>query len=287
MAENKTPKKSPFYTRYRLVIMNDDTFKEESSFRLSRVNLYLLLTSVLMIIVVGVVALVVYTPIKEYLPGLDRTALRHEVLQMNDKIKMLEDSLHVRQRFIENIVNVINGTHDTSAQTVLLDTQAHSAIDVSTVSTEDSMLRNYIEKQSEFNLFNRNEKRNLESTLVHLFTPVKGILSKEFSRKKRHFGVDILAPENTTIKAALDGMVIFADWTIDDGYVIGIQHDNELVSFYKHNSVLHKKIGNFVQAGEVVALIGNTGERSTAPHLHFEIWYKGAAIDPTNYLYLE
>jgi murein DD-endopeptidase MepM/ murein hydrolase activator NlpD len=267
--------------------MNDDTFQEVSSFVLSRVNIYLLLSSVLMIIIFGVTALIVFTPIKEYLPGLDRTELKYEVMKMEEDITLLEDSLNARQRYIQNIINVINGRHDTSAKTLSEQAPNYEIIDVSSTNSFDSVLREEIEKESEFSLFNKSESRDLESILMHLFTPVKGVISKEYDKKGGHFGLDIVAPKNTTIMAALDGIVVFADWTLEDGYVLGIQHDNELISFYKHNSVLHKKIGNFVQAGEVVALIGNTGERTSGTHLHFELWYKGASIDPTDYLFLK
>lgn len=271
-------------SRYRLVILNDDTFEEESSFILSRENIYLLISSVLVTIILGVTAIIVYTPIKEYLPGLDRTELKHEVRSMNFKLKMIQDSLKARQRFIDNMLNVVKGVHDTAGVNKIIEDVNYDSINVSDVSIEDSLLRVDVEKENVFTLFDKDKKRDIESVLFHLFTPVKGMISGDYDNKTGHFGVDIVAPQNTSIKSALDGVVVFADWTLEDGYVLAIMHENDLMTFYKHNSVLHKKIGNFVQAGEIIAVIGNTGERTSGTHLHFELWHKGATIDPTDYL---
>ena len=270
--------------RYRLVVLNDDTYEEVSSFILSRINVYILITSILMCIILSVTALIVYTPIKEYLPGLDRTELKYEVRSLNKKITIIEDSLRARQLFIENVLNIIKGKHDTTGFNEKVDLEKHDSINVNKVSYEDSILRLEVEKENEFTLFDKSDIKDIESLLFHLFTPVKGMISREYELASGHFGVDIVAPVNSNIKAALDGIVIFSDWTLEDGFVIAIQHSNDLISFYKHNSVLHKKNGNFVEAGEVLAVIGNTGESTDGVHLHFELWYKGSSIDPTEYL---
>ena len=270
--------------RYRLVVLNDDTYEEVSSFILSRINIYILITSILMCIILSVTAIIVYTPIKEYLPGLDRTKLKYEVRSLNDQIQLIEDSLRARQLFIENILRVLKGTHDTTGFNEKIETTKHDSIDVNEVTYEDSMLRVVVEKENEFTLFDKSDIKDIETLLFHLFTPVKGMISREYEQAKGHFGVDIVAPKNSNIKAALDGIVIFSDWTLEDGFVIAVQHNNDLISFYKHNSVLHKKNGNFVEAGEVLAVIGNTGESTDGIHLHFELWYKGSSIDPTEYL---
>lgn len=272
--------------RYRLVVLNDDTYEEVSSFILSRINIYIIITTILMCIILSVTAIIVYTPIKEYLPGLDRTKLKYDVRALNTQILLIEDSLRARQLFIENILRVLKGKHDTTGFNEKIELAKHDSIDVNKVTYEDSMLRLEVEKENEFTLFDKSDIKDIEALLFHLFTPVKGVISREYEQAKGHFGVDIVAHQNSNIKAALDGIVIFSDWTLDDGFVVAVQHNNDLISFYKHNSVLHKKSGNFVEAGEVLAVIGNTGESTDGIHLHFELWYKGTSIDPTEYLSL-
>ena len=114
--------------------------------------------------------------------------------------------------------------------------------------------------------------------------PISGVISSGFDAEIDHLGVDILAPHDTPVKAIWDGHVITADWTLETGYTIGIQHSNDMVSFYKHNATLLKRTGAFVRAGEAVAIIGNTGKMSSGPHLHFELWLQGKPVDPTNYI---
>jgi murein DD-endopeptidase MepM/ murein hydrolase activator NlpD len=123
-----------------------------------------------------------------------------------------------------------------------------------------------------------------EADYRYLMPPISGVISSAFDAKTEHLGVDILAPHDTPVKAIWDGHVITADWTLETGYTIGIQHSNDMVSFYKHNASLLKKTGAFVRAGEAIAIIGNTGKLSSGPHLHFELWLHGKPVDPANYI---
>ncbi len=126
--------------------------------------------------------------------------------------------------------------------------------------------------------------KNVSMEQIFFSPPVSGPISSGFMPNLGHIGVDILAPKNTAVKAALDGYIFFSDWTLETGNTIGIQHENNIISFYKHNSVLLKKVGSFVKAGEAVAIIGNTGTLSNGPHLHFELWNNGEPVDPTEYI---
>ena len=151
-------------------------------------------------------------------------------------------------------------------------------------SKNDSLFRQSIEREGRFDVFSETTDRPLELINIAFYAPLKGIISDSFNLQNDHFGVDVLAPENEAIKASLGGTVVFSDWTSETGYSIAIQHDNNLISFYKHNSVLLKKTGELVKAGDAIAIIGNSGEFSSGPHLHFEMWHKGKAIDPEHHI---
>ena len=110
------------------------------------------------------------------------------------------------------------------------------------------------------------------------------MVTHSFNMAEGHYGVDVVAKENEFIKAALDGTVVFAGWTAGDGYVIELQHSNNLMSIYKHNSDLTKNVGDHVKAGEPIAIIGNTGETSSSTHMHFELWYNGTPVNPQDYV---
>ena len=145
---------------------------------------------------------------------------------------------------------------------------------------EDSLLREKVNKEDKYNLF---ESSGDQSNFV-LFPPVNGTISEGYSIKEKHFAVDVVIAANTPVKATADGTVIFAEWTVETGYVIIMEHNRELISVYKHNSEITKTQGDLVKAGEVIALSGNTGELSTGPHLHFELWSKGYPVNPTNFI---
>jgi murein DD-endopeptidase MepM/ murein hydrolase activator NlpD len=135
-------------------------------------------------------------------------------------------------------------------------------------------------------LLTANETKTSKESITNFFffSPLKGLVTNSFDMKEEHYGIDITAQENEAIKATLDGTVIMSAWTSETGYVIQIQHENNLVSVYKHNSALMKKVGQYVKAGEVVAIIGNSGELTSGTHLHFELWYNGNPIDPQEYM---
>jgi murein DD-endopeptidase MepM/ murein hydrolase activator NlpD len=145
------------------------------------------------------------------------------------------------------------------------------------------VLRQEIESEDKFSLTLGN-KNNTGISGYFFFSPVKGMVTHSFNMAEGHFGVDVAAKENEFIKAVLDGTVVFSGWTASDGFVIQLQHGNNLMSVYKHNSDLTKHVGDRVKAGEPIAIIGNTGESSTSTHLHFELWYNGTPVNPQDYI---
>lgn len=276
--EEKKPK---FFTRiknkYRLVILNDSSFEEMFSFRLSPLNVFLLLFSATIILIASVTAIIVYTPLRESIPGYTDVSIREDLTKMVLLSDSLEKELNQNKQYLENISLILKGEAPKELGNDSIIETNHSPEDALVKSEDDSLLRDYIEREESFSL---NEDNNSKSSQLLFFTPLAGSVTNGFNPAEEHFGIDIVAPKNEAIKATLDGTVIFAEWTVETGYVIQVQHQNNLTSIYKHNSVLLKKTGDIVKAGEAIAIVGNSGKLTTGPHLHFELWKDGSAIDP-------
>ncbi len=288
--------------KFRLVVINDDTLQEHFSFKLSQLNLYLLLSTLLVVSTLLIFALIVFTPIKYYIPGYGDDSVRRQVLELSTVTDSLDQIITRQNDYIGNIQKILSYNGDTLAMqqadslATLVETVADSAIylstlpsdtvDINRLSSAEQNLRNEIEQSDYYNLFGEGDEHLYFKGLtdVYLFPPITGHISDGFNANKEHFGIDIVAPENEAIKVIADGTVILSSWTVETGHVIAIQHDNNLLSFYKHNSVLLKKVGDFVRAGDAIAIIGSSGEHSTGPHLHFELWYKQAPVNPLEYI---
>jgi murein DD-endopeptidase MepM/ murein hydrolase activator NlpD len=147
----------------------------------------------------------------------------------------------------------------------------------------DSQFRKDFE-QSELSLITLTGNKYRELGEIFFFSPLTGFITDRYDVKKAHFGVDIGSKTNEPVKAIADGTVIMASWTQDSGYIIAIQHRGNLISVYKHNAELLKKVGNFVNAGEIISIVGNSGENTNGPHLHFELWYNGNSLNPEEFV---
>lgn len=274
---------------YRLVIMNHETFEEIGSYRLSLMSVYIFLSTLMVVVAFLVISLIVFTPLKRYIPGYGSANAQPELIRLNREIDSLEDMVEAQDLYNKNIRIMLAGEGETLRE-VPEDKYApgDSNLTVNRIE-EDELLRQEV-KMEEIRAIGQTEGIRSAETIdipleqLYFTPPLTGEVSAGFMREKKHFGVDILAPKNTPIKAVMDGWVIASDWTLETGHTIGIQHANNLVSFYKHNSVLLKEIGSYVRAGEAVAIIGNSGTLSDGPHLHFELWHKGVPIDPVQYL---
>lgn len=296
MTENKKPAEKllkKLSSKYRLVVMNDETFEEVSSFRLTRFNIYILLSTLLVILVTLITSVIVFTPLRQYIPGYSDIGIRKKVLTLTMKTDSLESIILANDTFLVNIQNIINGgvpIDKIDTPVIKSDNPNHfDTINLKRVSPTESKLRKEMEKEGTFSLnlnlsHDQMKKGGNNITDFYFFPPLKGYITNEFNPRQGHYGVDIVAPENEPIKSVLDGVVVFSGWTTETGYVIIIQHSNNLISLYKHNSVLLKKEGASVKAGDVIAIIGNTGELTTGPHLHFELWYNGIPINPKDYI---
>jgi murein DD-endopeptidase MepM/ murein hydrolase activator NlpD len=283
--QNKKPKKfEKLKYKYRFVILNDETFEEKFNFRLSRLNVYTALGVGSLLLIALVTVLIAFTPLREFIPGYTDVTIRKTGIENTLKLDSLENVLRQKEQYLDNINRIIQGEPLIYNDTVVVDSNLNYKNIVNEKIPEDSLLRVMIETEEKYNLFKSAGRTPSSISSLIFFNPIKGIITEQFNARKQHFGVDLVAPKNEVIKATLDGTVIFAEWTSETGYVIQLQHSNNLISIYKHNSVLHKKQGDKVKAGDVIAIVGNTGELSSGPHLHFELWYNGIPLNPEEYM---
>ncbi len=292
MAKEKNEhRKKKLYSRlinkYRLVIMNVDTFEEKASLTLTPMNVITVFGSVIIFLVTLTIYIIAFTPLREYIPGYPDGTTRRQYHMNVMKADSLQMELDTKNRYIENLKKILLGQTPADSITMKPDTLSKNKQLNMNVSKEDSLLRAEVEEEGRYNLSpaqRTGQKQDQGLSNIFFFSPLKGMVSEKYNLLQSHFGIDIVSPSNEPIKAALDGTVLFSSWTSDTGYVIGIQHENNLVSMYKHNSALLKKTGTYVKAGEVIAIVGNTGEMTSGPHLHFELWHNGKPVNPQEYM---
>jgi murein DD-endopeptidase MepM/ murein hydrolase activator NlpD len=280
---NKKKLQKKLLHKYRLVVLNEDTFEERFAIKLTRLNVFFLSSLAAIILVILTTLLIVFTPLREYIPGYSSTALQKQALDLDSKTDSLLKSINMNDAYINSLKSVLRG--EVSAVVINKDSifkaaQADTDVLELNPSKADSLLREKVRNEDKYNLF---ESATSVKDFV-FFPPVNGSISSGFEPNEKHFAVDIVVPTNTPVKATSDGRVLFASWTSDAGYVIIIDHGDELVSVYKHNSSLTKSQGDFVRSREVIAISGASGELSTGPHLHFELWSNGTPLNPTNFI---
>jgi murein DD-endopeptidase MepM/ murein hydrolase activator NlpD len=268
--------------RYRLIIYNDSTFQSVWSMKLSRLKVFTFTSLLSALIVILVILLIATTGLREYIPGYPKAEYRQMLVRNALIVDSLESELHKRDQFFYGIQAIISG--ETPEDVLMPDTSVRiEDIEFQEFNHDSVFEDKLIAEQLSLSLQN-NQKRNVELSQIHFFSPVKGIVSEGFNRGDNHFGIDLVSSANSMILAVLDGTVIFSDWTLETGYVIYIQHEADLISVYKHNAELLRQTGDKVDAGEAIAIIGNTGELTSGPHLHFELWHNGTALDPEQYI---
>lgn len=272
--------------KYRLVVLNEETFEEKFAIKLTRLNVFVIVSLSAIFLVFATTLLIAFTPLKEYIPGYSSIMLKNKATRLNYKVDSLEQAIVLNQQYLESIkrvlkgdVNTIEFNKDSIIKAAELDI---SEIDLSP-SKEDSLLREKVDKEDKYSLF---ESATSKVSFV-LFSPVTGTISEGYNPEEKHYAVDIAVANDTPVKAVADGTVILAEWSVQTGYVIILDHGNGLISAYKHNKSLTKEQGKLVKSGEVIAISGNAGELTTGPHLHFELWSNGYPIDPTTFIDFE
>lgn len=285
MAKNDTKKRS-WRDKYRFSVYNDKTFEEVWHVRMTRYNGFILLSFIVLMIVGITASLIAFTNIREFIPGYpDGNTIRN--MRMNVlKLDSLEIELEKRDLYFRNLNAIISGEEPLD-RVAGQDTLANYENITFNSSEEDSLLRLQVEREEQYNLTLSTNLRseNFSLSNVHFFPPVKGIVSGSIDPRTKHYGTDIVTTPKAIVSAALSGTVMFTGWTMETGYVIQIQHANNLITVYKHNATLLRQAGDIVSTGEAIGIVGDSGELyTTGPHLHFEIWYNREVLNPEHYI---
>lgn len=276
-------------SKYKLAIFNEQTYEEVVVLRLSRLNVFTLVGAFGILLIILVIFLISFTSLREFIPGYPSPNERLLIVRNAQRVDSLSIEINKRNQFINNFQSILKGEEpdvqspkDREQESSNQETRAQIQF---SRSEQDSIFRKEVEREERFNLSVRQSTTKLialENTFF--FSPIKGMVVNAFGDSRGHFGVDIVAAPGARVSAVMDGSVIFSGWTVETGYVIQIQHPNNLLSIYKHNERLLKEVGQSVKAGEAIAHVGNSGELTTGPHLHFELWYNGMPLNPEEYL---
>lgn len=274
---------------YRLVVMNNDTFEETGSYKLTLLNVYVMISTVIVLVALVVFLFIAFTPIRRYIPGYGDIEQHEALMDIHRQMEAMEKQMAAQEEYSENFRRILVGDVETieDVQQEAIEQGTVDSLVVEKIATDEELRREVeLEEIGTTAQLSRASGFSSDKPLAQLYftPPVTGEISAAYEPGIDHFGVDILAPKNTPIKSVMDGFVFISDWTLETGNTIGIQHANNVITFYKHNSTLLKEVGNYVKAGEAVAIIGNTGTLSDGPHLHFELWHKGNSVDPADYI---
>lgn len=287
MVANPQPKRKKLLkklkSRFRLTVLNESTFEEKLSYSLTPLNLIIMFGGMLIVFGALIYLLVAFTPLKNYvIPDYASTVYREEARIARMQTDSLFEEVRKNERYLADLKTILSGgtLSNTSDSSQALESAPSLNYDVSEL---DETMRQKITEQDRFSIEAVEETEDRKKGLI-LFKPVNGTIFSAFNPKDGHYGIDLVAPKDDPVKSVLDGTVIAAAFTADDGNIISIQHANNLISVYKHNAVLLRKVGDMVKAGESIAFIGDSGENSEGPHLHFELWENGAPVNPTLYL---
>ena len=276
--QNKTFLKRIF-NDYKVVVSSEDTFEEKLSFKASKINAFIIMLLYSIILIAFTISIVFFTQLREMVPGYSSSDLLNRAIYLTKKTDSLEQQIALNNKFYKSIEDVLSGNVDefVSRNELSIDSNLINP-DVFTISPnlQDSILRQYVENEDKFNL--TNNELVIENKMF--FSPIKGEITQSFNFNENHFAIDIAADIGTPVKSVLDGKIIFSEWSLETGYVVVIDHGENIISVYKHNSKTLKEQNDFVQAGEVIAYSGNQGNLSSGPHLHFELWKNGTPIDP-------
>ena len=275
--------KQKLLNKYRLVVLNEETYEEQLYFRLTRLNVMIISILLISVFVTGTVLLIASTPLKEFMPGYSSTAMRAQAAENAIKLDSLNRAYDQSIRYLNSIQQLLVGDlkfDELNESPITLDSFSKRPKAIVSMSIDDSLLRAMVDQEDKYN-FQGGSKSKINFVL---FPPAQGDLSQTYDPTNKHYAVDIVLKENAPIKAVADGTVIFSEWTAGTGHVIIIEHPFGLISAYKHNASLSKQQGDYVVAGEVIASAGNTGELSTGWHLHFELWSDGYPMNPESFI---
>lgn len=275
--------------RFKLVVLHEDTFEEKASFTGKLWYWMTAFVSIGAIVIILTIVLIRVTSLREYVIGTALSpAQRVELNKTYERLDSLEQLAHANELYLDNLQRVLRGevgeTMDEVANQPSTTESPTPSTEVTGPSEDELALRELVESGAPYDIAENQQNRTSGIASYTFYRPVNGVVSSTFSLQEEHYAIDVAVKMNEPVRSTLSGHVIFASYTPETGYVVIIQHNNNLLSIYKHCSSILKKVGNFVRAGEVIAFAGNTGELSTGPHLHFELWHNGTPVDPTTYI---
>jgi len=292
MSESTQKKKEKFFQRlkhtYRFVFIQENALEEVWHLRFTPMNILSITGTIFIILVVGSMALVMFTPLRVLVPGYPTNAMRQQIKTNVILLDSLEHEINLRDKYIRTVNAIVSGREPelTEAETEERRTNYENITFIR--SEQDSLLRKHVEEEERFNFAmhtpTASSSEEMLISRIHFFKPVEGVVSSKFNLNDNHFGIDIVAAPNEVVKSIYDGTVIMSAWTIETGYVVQVQHPANIISVYKHNARRLKKQGDRVKAGDAIAIVGNSGELTTGPHLHVEIWQNGAPVNPEDFI---
>ena len=271
----------------RIIILDVDNFEEKRSYTTSKFNVFVLLSFFTILLGFLTFALISYSSLKNLIPGYPNPTQQQEIknksIVIDQKLTELLSKTEKEKLYINNVMQILNGSipideKDTSWKKI----QASSNSNTNEISSSEKSMREKVQNREKFDI-DIIPGGALKSEVLPellLFPPIKGEITNKMNISSGHYGVDIIAPKNEAVSSILNGTIIYHNWSPTDGHVVHIQHKKNLISIYKHNSEILKEIGDFVESGEPIAIVGNSGEHSTGPHLHFELWHNGYPLDP-------
>jgi len=271
---------SKLKNKYRFVVLTDDSFEERLSFSFSRLNIIGFLSLLFLFLLSLSLALLIFSPLKEYIPGKSSSSVQKELIRITLETDSLKKALNIRALYLNNISSIMKGETLDFIKEDSINISNDNAINFSK-SNEDSILRLEVEAEDKSSV---TQMKSDNSRHLLFYSPLSGSISDPFDFKTEHYAVDIVGKKGSKVRSVLEGTVIVNRWNPQTGNVIGIQHANNFISFYKHCSLSLKQVGDFVSVGENIGIIGNTGELSTGPHLHFELWENGNPLNPEDYI---
>ena len=264
--------------KYRLVILNDGTFEERITLKITPLLILSITMLVSFLLIISTFLLFSFTPLKEYVPGKTTTETKKELIKISIEVDSLVILLEGRDLYVNKLRTILNGGVPTNEISITNSENKNKNSDLN-ISEEDSVFRLMVEKKTNGDYISVKSNGS-----IHFYSPLSGDFTEKYDRLKNHFGVDIISNKGEFIHSISEGVVVLSNWTKETGYVIAVQHSEGFLSLYKHNSRLLKEVGDLVKIGDPIAIIGNSGELSTGPHLHFELWKNGKSVDPENYI---
>ena len=277
-------KKGGIIKNFRLTLVDDDTHDKVWSKKFTRIGALVTAVTVIVVTIATIFCVIAFTPIRTLIPGYPDARSKHDAIKNAITIDALENVLTKWELYSENLRRVVDGQEPLKIDSLMevRKNPAAEAGDSRELAEKDSLLRKEVADEDRFDI-KPGSARTLPIEGMHFFTPLKGVVSQGYD-KALHPYIDITAPGNSVVMSVLDGTVISAGWNDTEGYTIRIQHEGDIISVYKHNQKLLKETGDKVTAGTPIAVLGGTGSTSDGDHLHFELWHKGEAVDPTKYI---